>query len=360
MMVIFRCEKCSEECNSEKYHGKRSPFPPVRVIKEVNSIESAKKMEIKCINCGSNLKFLGVQSKNKKKKPTVKSTSPESKPIEIPESKPTGEPVYNGLKLNEKIREPTCTSCPYKPCAKSPEMVAICQVESLEYRLRSGYYNISSVTGAGEFPKDMKGIIIDRTPVYIEDIKRLFITRWDTYSLYNPKDAGKKSAKVPETYQPPTDDVLLRALELLITIGFRPVDPKKNLCKWICYDIDKHSCERTIYESNPRQVVDEIVNRLKKWYGLTGYIELSGSPDSYHIWIFINPTDYGLVKKFDDSFKERCEPTINQAICKRVEAGEGHMIKMPYTKNLKNGVRSKFIGGLDFHKIIPENLPNIN
>ncbi len=143
-----------------------------------------------------------------------------------------------------------------------------------------------------------------------------------------------------------------------ITIGFRPVNPETNLCKWICYDIDKHSCEKTIYASNPRKAVDEIVNHLKEWYNLTGYIELSGSPDSYHVWIFIEPVDNEFALKFDQEFKKRCDPVINQTICKRVESGQGHMIKLPYTINIKNGVRSKFIDGIDIGEIDPEKLPN--
>lgn len=186
----------------------------------------------------------------------------------------------------------------------------------------------------------------------------------DNYSLYDRNDFLKDKPKARDTHQPPTKDVVYRALEggkpVPFTIGFRPIDPETNLCKWICYDIDKDGCKGTIYESNPRQAVDEIVKYLKDWYNLTGYIELSGSLDSYHVWTFIEPTNNELVKKFDKGFKKICNPAINQIIDKRVEDKTGHMIKMPYTINYKNGVRSKFIDGVDLHKIQPEKLPNIN
>ncbi len=116
---------------------------------------------------------------------------------------------------------------------------------------------------------------------------------------------------------------------------------------------------KTIYASNPRKAVDEIVKHLKEWYNLTGYIELSGSPDSYHVWIFIEPVDNEIVLKFDKEFMEKCDPSINRSICKRVEKGQGHMIKLPYTINIKNGVRSKFIDGIDISKIQPEKFPNL-
>jgi hypothetical protein len=230
-------------------------------------------------------------------------------------------------------------------------MLAICQVEALEYRLRNGYYNIS---GADKFAENINGLIIAGIPVYVEDIKRLFIARPDTFSLYDAADFGKQVVHAPETNRPPTDRDILQSLMGNITIGFRPVNPETNKCKWICYDVDKHSCEGTNYKANPRQAVDEIVKLLKKWYGLTGYIELSGSPNSYHVWVFIEPTDNEIVLKFDQEFKARCDTSINQAICKRVESGQGHMIKLPYTINIKNGVRSKFMDGIDISKIQPE------
>ncbi len=263
---------------------------------------------------------------------------------------------YNEVKM-DKIRKSTCQGCKLKPCLETPEMLAFCQFEAYEYRLRSGKYNISSGAGISKFSEDIKGVIIDNTPVYVEDIKRLFIARWDTFSLY-PKDYTGNGS-VPETYQPPTDDDILRCLMGETTIGFKPVNPETGIYKWICYDVDKHSCKNTIYESNPRNAVDEIVKRLKEWYGLTGYIELSGSPDSYHIWVFIEPVDKELVYIFDDSFKARCDPLINQAICCRVQHETGRMIRMVYSINLKNKNRSKFIDGIDISKIQPEKLPII-
>ncbi len=269
---------------------------------------------------------------------------------------PTPEPVdYNKQKL-DKISKSTCTNCNFKDeCKKSPGMLSLCQIESLDYRLKIGKYG-GSISGSGilgELCKDVKGIIIDSVPIYVEDIKRLFIVRWDTYNLQDPKDP----LKFPDTKEPVADDVILRSLLGSITIGFRPVNPETNLCQWICYDIDKHSCEGTIYEANPVDAVNEIVKLFKEWYGLSAYPEHSGSPDSFHSWTFIQPTDNDIVWKFDQAFKSRCSSELNQAICKRVEKGEGHMIKLPYNVQLKNGVRSKFLG--DLHKIQSEKLPVI-
>jgi hypothetical protein len=43
----------------------------------------------------------------------------------------------------------------------------------------------------------------------------------------------------------------------------------------------------------------------------------------------------------------------------RVESGQGQMIKLPYTINIKNGVRSKFIDGIDISKIEHEKIQKV-
>ncbi len=345
---------------SVSYKAKCNKCGNIRTM-TAETIEEAEKTKIRHdsplpYECKGTLRFYKLITESKPgsaNTPATTNTKTEPEPVTSSSN------LYNELKLGN-IKKSTCKGCRLSPdtCAKSPEMLAICQVEAFEYRFRTGKYNTTG-TGVVEFSKDIKGVIIDGTPVYIEDIKRLFVARTDTFSLYKAEDAGKEVVHTPETNQPPTDNDILRSLMGDITIGFRPVNPETNLCKWICYDIDKHSCEGTIYASNPRLAVDEIVNHHKEWYNLTGYIELSGSPDSYHVWIFIEPVDNEIVLKFDKEFMEKCDPSINRCICKRVEKGQGHMIKLPYTINIKNGVRSKFIDGIDISKIQPEKFPNL-
>ncbi|OGH04305.1 MAG: hypothetical protein A2W22_02445 [Candidatus Levybacteria bacterium RBG_16_35_11] len=340
-----KCDKCSSVIGT---HTKKNE----------KAIEKAKAKKEEHQGCGGTLTYLETNLKNTK---IVITESPNTSTKQGTDTNIRTEPnpltpiskLYNELKL-DSIKKSTCKGCKLNPdkCSKSPEMLAICQVESLEYRLRSGKYNIG--TGTGKFAEDINGVIIDGVPVSVKDIWRLFIARTDTFSLYEAEDFGKQVVRAPETKRPPTDEDILQSLSGKITIGFRPVNPETNMCKWICYDIDKHSCEETIYKANPRQAVDEIIKLLKKWYALTGYIELSGSPDSYHIWVFIEPTDNDIVIKFDKEFWKRCDPSINKAICKRVETGQGHMIKLPYTINIKNDVRSKFMEGIDISKIQPE------
>lgn len=368
----FKCGKCGEEFIKEfdsisdaiKHHGIhskngcrgivrfRSPFLKFDSIK--NSTCTSCKNKNECFQTPDILALCQVESLDYRLR-TGKYGVAGAVPVDSIASEIFD---YNTQKLN-KIEKSTCTSCKFKDeCKKSPKMLAICQLDSFEFRMRTGKYGVAG-TG-GEVPEDIKGVIVDGTSVYIEDIKRLFIARWDTYNLYEPKDWLKEKPEAPQTKQPLTDDVILRALigsgNPPTTIGFLPLDPKTGLYMWICYDVDKDSCERTIY-TNPRDAVDKIVKLLKEWYGLTGYVEESGSQDSYHVWIFIEPTDKEIVYRFDENFKNRCDHFLNQAFCKRVETGDGRMIRMVYSINYKNGKRSKFLG--DLHQIQPEKLPVI-
>ncbi len=106
-----------------------------------------------------------------------------------------------------------------------------------------------------------------------------------------------------------------------------------------------------------------MIRKLKEWHGLTGYIEKSGSPDSYHVWIFIKPIDNDLAFNFDQDFKAKIKEVLNlmgieigeHSIDRGVQKGESGMIKLPFNIQLKNGVRSEFIG--DLSKIQAERLP---
>lgn len=108
-----------------------------------------------------------------------------------------------------------------------------------------------------------------------------------------------------------------------------------------------------------------MIKSLKEWYNLTGNLEKSGSVDSYHVWIFFEPIDNDLAFNFDQNFKGKIKAVLNSmgieinehSIDKCVQKGESGMIKLPYNIQLKNGVRSEFLG--DISKIQPERLPVI-
>ena len=274
-----------------------------------------------------------------------------------------------GRYSNEKIKKMErfiCNICPcndqgknYRnvdPCPKDFDLLNLCYQENIEYR----YWRGSNLTtrSALQISDDVEDIIIvigeDKRQVSLNDIKRLFINRYDRYSLQNP-DAPEK---FPDVKEPLTDPILLKSMLGSITIGTRAVDPQDNKIKWVCYDIDAD------HNENPRLVADTIIKYLKEWYNLTGILEKSGSPDSYHVWVILEKTDNEYAYQFDQSFKARIKTVLNsmgieteeRSIDRGVAKGEGYMIKLPFNKQLKNGVRSEFLA--DISKIQPEKLPS--
>lgn len=271
---------------------------------------------------------------------------------------------YSNEKIN-KMKRFICNNCPYNdestkykhinPCPKPFELLMTCFLENIEYRyLRTGNITTQSTLKISD---DVQDIIIvigeDKKQVSLNDIKRLFINRFDRYSIQNPD----MPEKFPDVKEPLTDHILLKSMLGSISIGTRAVNPDDNKIKWICYDVD------TDHNENPRLVAETIIKCLKEWHGLTGYLEKSGSRDSYHVWVFIEPIDNDIAHEFDQAFKARIKAVLNSmdveirehSIDRGVQKGESGMIKLPFNIQLKNHVRSEFLS--DLSKIQLEKLP---
>lgn len=262
----------------------------------------------------------------------------------------------NTKKISKKKNE-ICSGCQLKPCSQTLEMLSFCQVDSFEYRMRSGKYGLSSSNNgnnSNNINKDINGVFIEGVPVSLSDIKRLFVNRTDCYSLQNHKEPEK----FPDIKEELSDDIILQSLFGLITIGVRPINPDNGMIKWICWDIDDKE------NDDSKEVVKTIFENLKN-KGLRGYIEASGSPKSYHVWIFIEPINNDIAYKFDEDFKNEvgmilsekgiANVYIDRGVHKGEKLGSG-MIKLPFNIQRKNGRRSKFVNCKDISKIVPQKL----
>lgn len=179
----------------------------------------------------------------------------------------------------------------------------------------------------------------------------LIVNRYDCYAIQD----NNKPELFPTTYDKLAIDIIKNSLIGNLTIGVHQLS-KDNKVKWFCYDFDKK------HIAKPKKLVDLFIKYLKEWYNLTGYIELSGSPDSYHVWIFIEPIDSEIAVSFHKSFLDRLKSVgidikgIEKGISKG-EKGLGCMIKLPFNIQRKNGIRSELLA--DILKIVPEKLPVI-
>lgn len=179
----------------------------------------------------------------------------------------------------------------------------------------------------------------------------LFVNRYDCYAIQD----NNKPELFPTYYNKLTIDIIKDSLLGKLTIGIHQIDTN-NKVKWLCYDFDK------IHIAEPKKLIDLFIKYLKEWYNLTGYIELSGSPESYHIWIFIEPTDSETAINFHKSFLNMLKSIgIDvKGIEKGISKGDkslGCMIKLPFNIQRKNNKRSELLA--DILKIIPERLPEL-
>ena len=190
---------------------------------------------------------------------------------------------------------------------------------------------------------------------FISKICELFINRWDCYAIQD----NTNPLLFPTIYQELTIDIIKNSLtpNSDITIGIHQINEDK--VKWLCYDIDK---KHTPITTNPKLLSDQIIKYLNQWYNLQGYLEPSGSPDSYHIWIFTEPTDVDTAINFHKTFKNRLKyigidtKTIEKGISKG-DKGLGCMIKLPFNIQRKTNKQSELIA--DILTINQERLPDI-
>ena len=266
----------------------------------------------------------------------------------------TGQEYFHPkINLVEKFRCPTCYE--RKVCSLRYEEKNMCLMKFLLERRETSNPDVVGVLSLD--PSEFRTIELEdiKQKIDLYDIVRLFINRDDKYSLQNTA-----KGTFPDKNKTLTLDILESSLEGEITIGTRPINSVTNKIKWICYDLDKD------HNEYPRVVADAIVKYLREWYGLNGIIELSGSIDSYHVWIVLNPTDNNVAYQFDQHFRGKLRSigigSNPKSIERGVQLGDSGMVKLPYNiqnkeKHGHKGGRSRFVDGVDISKIIPENLP---
>ncbi len=185
---------------------------------------------------------------------------------------------------------------------------------------------------------------------YLLKLCNLFINRYDCYAIQD----NRNPLLFPTIYNKLTINIIKDSLFGNLTIGIHQIS-KDNKVKWLCYDFDK------IHIAEPKKLIDLFIKYLKEWYNLTGYIELSGSQESYHVWIFIEPIDSEIAINFHKTFMNKLKlKTITKGIEKGIAKGEkglGCMIKLPGNIQRKNNNRSELLA--DIFKIVPQKLPII-
>jgi hypothetical protein len=120
----------------------------------------------------------------------------------------------------------------------------------------------------------------------------------------------------------------------------------------LMWDLDNHPGKNTKSPPTPTWPrVLALAGHLEDDLGLQAPIEKSGSPDSFHVWVKILPTDPVLAHRFANavlSEMKRIRPDMDWAIeafpkQATKEAKSGSNVKLPGSINRRTGVRSRFV-----------------
>lgn len=178
-----------------------------------------------------------------------------------------------------------------------------------------------------------------------EDLIKLVLNRPDAYGMQNT-DGRYFTVK-----NPVSDSIIKRHLEGSLTIGAYQFD-SENLVKWVCFDIDSHAPENVIESETDIKMRDEQAERdtEKMCNFLTVsdipyMLEKSGSPHSYHIWLFVNPVSGKIAKQFGIDIKKEtgidCEVFPKQSHIGK--DGYGNLVKIPLATHKKYGTKSEIM-----------------
>lgn len=170
----------------------------------------------------------------------------------------------------------------------------------------------------------------------------LFVTRTDCYAEQSkvPDSAGRYSYfKRPYDWEGNLQ-LIKNHLDGKLTLGTYQIS-LSNQVKWICFDLDNHDGSNP----NTRTDVDKLLSILDR-HAIPYLLEASGSPDSFHVWIFLLPAGthsaYCFSRQIAFEAGIRCEIFPKQKGLGK-NSKFGNLIKLPLGINRKTGVRSQFL-----------------
>jgi len=189
------------------------------------------------------------------------------------------------------------------------------------------------------------GRFVEKTGVCLrssEELIYLVLNRVDVFAQQNPK-GGYLKTKIPIN-----DFLIKQHLEGKMTIGAYQFN-LENKVKWVCFDIDSHAPKNKVETEEDVKIRDALAesNCLKmctflKNNGLSYVLEKSGSPHSYHIWIFLKAVDGKIAKQFATDIKNEtgidCEVFPKQD--KIGKDGYGNLVKVPFATHQIHKLRS--------------------
>ena len=172
----------------------------------------------------------------------------------------------------------------------------------------------------------------------------LTINRFDTYAIQ------KNNGGYTTINAPITQTVLNKHINQEITIGTYTLS-KNSTTRTIVFDIDCHPKKSDTVDmiSSKQNNADTNLNKLTEYLienDIPHIIELSGSPHSYHVFIYIEEIAGRAAREYANHIKDtlsldcECFPK-NDKVSKKLPLG--NLTKLIFGKNRKNGNVSKIL-----------------
>lgn len=179
------------------------------------------------------------------------------------------------------------------------------------------------------------------------ELLNLFVSRDDVYAEQSINGSYfKVSGKI-------TEQLLKNHIAGKITIGVYTLNTK-NQVQWLCFDVDAHPKEEDTEADilQKQQRAEQEKNALCGFFDETKVpylLEASGTPFSYHVWVFVKPVEAVKAREFGRDVLKHLGIKKMEVFPKQTKItknGYGNLVKLPLATHRKNGLQSKlFING---------------
>jgi len=178
-----------------------------------------------------------------------------------------------------------------------------------------------------------------------ETLHSTFINRTDAFAeQFGSGESASWSKKIGAC----SIDHLMEHLQGKRTFGSYEIGLDDTVI-WGCLDIDDHGGKNPHAQADVQKVI-EVLNKYKVPF----LLEASGSPNSYHIWIFFKRTKtynaYVFMRQIVSEAGIKCEIFPKQKALNK-DSRYGNQVKIPLGINRKTGARSQFLDPLTFEPL---------
>jgi hypothetical protein len=180
----------------------------------------------------------------------------------------------------------------------------------------------------------------------VNALHSMFVNRNDCFA-FQRKNPQTEVWEYQKCYDELTEEDICNHICGYATFGVYQIGLDDQVI-WCCDDMDSHHGE-----TDAREKVTRLIGVLRK-YGIPFLLEASGSPKSYHIWIFLARTKtinaFHFIRQINREARVKCEAWPRQKALTG-KSKYGNLVKLPIGVNRKSGVRSVFLEADTFEPI---------